>query len=81
MDKTTSAIMATLCLTGTTVGASSAAEMPELGSVDQGKDRYVSRAQTRIVPEIMQLFTGLDTNQDRQMSPAEYREAIRQLQS
>lgn len=81
MDKTTSAIMATLCLTGTTVGASAAAEMPDLGSAERGSDGYVSRAQARIVPEIMQLFAGFDGNQDRQLSPAEYREAIRQLQS
>jgi Ca2+-binding EF-hand superfamily protein len=82
MDKTTSAIMATLCLTGTTLGTTSmAADAPEFTSMDKDKDGYVSREEARIVPEIMQLFARVDANQDGQLSTVEYREAVRQLQS
>ncbi len=78
MDKTTSAIMATLCLSGT---AAVAGDAPEFTFMDQDKDGYVSREEARIVPEIMALFARVDANQDGQLSTAEYSQAVKQLQS
>ena len=76
MDKTTSAIMATLCLTGVT---SVAAESSELAGVVQ--NGCLRLGQARIVPEIMQLFARGDANRDGQPDWADYRETVRQLPS
>jgi hypothetical protein len=73
MDKTTSAIMATLCLTGAT---SVVAESCEPAVVD-----YLSHVEARIVPEIMRVFARVDANRDGQLGWADAREAVRQLQS
>jgi hypothetical protein len=76
MDKTTSAIMAMLCLTGATTAA---AEASELTTVAQNGGLRLGEA--RIVPEILQLFARVDANLDGQLGWADYRETVRQLPS
>ena len=77
MDKTTSAIMATLCLTGAT---SVAAEASELGAVAQD-GCLRNRGETGIVPEILRLFARVDANRDGQPGWADYGETVRQRPS
>jgi Ca2+-binding EF-hand superfamily protein len=61
--------------------AATAAEQPTFSEVDKNKDGYVSREEASMAPDIMKLFATVDANHDNQLSPTEYENALKQLQS
>ncbi len=69
------AIIATLFAAGAAV----AAEAPDFTAVDKDRSGAVSREEARAVPEILELFSRVDANQDGQLSTVEYAEAIKLL--
>ena len=73
--KTNYAIIATLFAAGAAV----AAEVPDFTAVDKDRNGYVSRDESRAVPEVLELFSRVDANQDGQLSAIEYSEAIKLL--
>jgi hypothetical protein len=76
MDKTTSAIMGALFLSGVAV----AQDGRELTFADEDDNGYVSRQEARVVPEILELFGRVDQNRDGQLDTVEYAQAAKQLQ-
>lgn len=56
-----------------------AAEVPDFTTVDKDRNGYVSRDESRAVPQILELFSRVDANQDGQLSSVEYSEAVKLL--
>jgi hypothetical protein len=80
MDKTTSAIMATLFVSGV-AGAADAPEVAEL-ELDGDDSGYLSHRAARVVPEIVELLATADDSRDDDSSGiASYARAVRQLHS
>ncbi len=69
------AIIATLFAAGTAV----AAEAPDFTAIDKDRSGAVSREEARAVPEVLELFSRVDANQDGQLSAIEYAEVIKLL--
>ena len=80
MDKTTSAIMATLFVSG----VACAAEAPDVTELElDGDDNgYLSHRAARVVPEIVALLAAADDSRDDDSSVTMgYARAVRQLHS
>lgn len=79
MDKTTSAIMATLFVSGV-AGTADAPELTEL-ELDGGDNGWLSHHAARVVPEIMELLASADESRDDRSEVTGYARPLRQLQS
>jgi len=76
------AILKSMMVATTFIGvATFAAEAPQFNDVDKNKDGYISQDEAKSVPEIMKLFATVDADRDGKLSPAEYANAMKELQA
>lgn len=60
--------------------AALAAEAPDFKTLDKDKDGHLSRDEVRDgIPQVLTVFSRVDTNKDDKLNPAEYEMAIRLL--